>query len=264
MTNGMHHHDHHHGGPTGIHGMLIVGERNVYLSHLPMFQNPRDPQPHVHDFQAILEVTFTNEGSDPQATYADDREQTQTKIYTLVPEEFSLPDVVSTAPDHPPLRSFRGRIFRGHFEKGGRPITDAVVNVLDAVHFRKFDPDAQGLSQLEYLLFGKGPELFLAHRITKPPDFDQVLSVQVTGHEFTEEELRRGVPVVVPGRANSISERIRQGERVAAEAQLTGRDDSETVEIQVEAGTELYFEEGELRVPAVFAPTEEEIAAGFR
>lgn len=258
--NGMHHDDHDHGGhdhggPVDTHVMLVVGQETVYLTHLPMFDHPN------HDIQAILEATFTDEGSDPQAAYADDRKKSQTKIYTLVPEDFFLPDIVST--DRPPRRSFRGTIFRDHFEKGGHPIADAVVNIMDVVHFRKFDPKAQELSELQYLLFGKGSELFLAHRITRPPDFDQVLAVEVTGHEFDEEELRHGVPVTVPGRANTLSERIREGERVTAEAQLAGADGPETAEIQIDAGTEFYFEEGELRVPHDFRQTREERNSGF-
>jgi hypothetical protein len=51
---------------------------------------------------------------------------------------------------------------------------------------------------LEYLLFGKGTDLFLAHLITAPPDFDQVLGVKVTGHQFTADELANGVHVVFP------------------------------------------------------------------
>lgn len=254
--NGMHHHGH---GGLAVHGMLLVGEETVYLSHLPMFTDPR------HDIQAILEATLAGDGGDPQAAYADDRRRTGTKMYTVQPEEFVLSDLVPADPEHhPPRRSFNGTIVRGHFERGGRPVLhDVVIEVTNVVHFRQFDPDAPGLPQLQYLLFGKGSELFLAHLITKPPDFDQVLSVQVTGHEFTDEELRHGVPVVVPGRANSMSERVREGEQVTAEAQLAGRDGPETLEVQVEAGTEFYFEEGELRVPPIFDPTEEERAAGF-
>jgi hypothetical protein len=271
MMHDMHHQDHDHGGPADqhhgdpeeapkdFHGMLVVGEEIFYLSHLPMFDHSN------HDIQAILEVTFTNEGSDPQADYANDRKETQTRTYTLAPEEeFFLPEVVSTDPAHPPRRSFTATIYQGHFEKGGTPVASAVVNVVNVVHFRKFDPHAQELPQLRYLLFGKRPELFLAHWINKAPDFDQVLPVRVAGREFTEDELRRGVPVVVPSRANSLSERLRQGDRVTAEAQLAGAEDPESVEIQLEAGTELYFEEGELRVPHVMAQTEEERAAGFR
>ena len=35
----------------GHHGMLIVGEETIYVSHLPMWMAP-------HNFQVILEVTF--------------------------------------------------------------------------------------------------------------------------------------------------------------------------------------------------------------
>ena len=40
---------------------------------------------------------------------------------------------------------------------------DVNVTVTRVVHFRKFDPAATKPAQLEYLLFGKGTELFLAH-----------------------------------------------------------------------------------------------------
>ncbi len=262
--NGTHHHEdqhehHHEHGGHATHGMLLVGEETVYLSHLPMFTDPD------HSIQAILEATFTDGGGDPQAAYVEDRKRTGTKLYTFEPKKFALSDLVSADPrHHPPRRSFRGRIFQGHFERGGTPLVeDVVVEVTNVVHFRVFDPEAPGLPELRYLLFGKGSELFLAHLITKPPDFDQVLSVQVSGHEFNDQQLRRGIQIAFPGRANSLSERIREGEQVTAQAHLAGGDGPETVEIQVEARTEFYFEEGELRVPADFDPTEEERAAGF-
>ena len=112
------------------------------------------------------------------------------------------------------------------------------------------------------MLFGKGDELFLAHLITRPPDFDQILSVRVVGREFTDEELRHGVLLTVPERANSIAEMIREGEQVMAAARLA-EDAPETAEIQVQAGIEFYFEEGELRVPDTFDQTEAERSAGF-
>ena len=47
-------------------------------------------------------------------------------------------------------------------------------------------------------MFGKGDELFLAHLITRPPDFDQILSVKVSGHAFTDAELGQGVRIISP------------------------------------------------------------------
>ncbi len=58
-----------------VHGMLIVGEQTVFLSHLPIFGSP-------HDYQVILEAAFVKPGSDPQADYFSDRKRTGTKIYT--------------------------------------------------------------------------------------------------------------------------------------------------------------------------------------
>jgi hypothetical protein len=98
------------------HNMLVVGEEAVYLSHLPMFQEEGKP-PMPHRYQAILEVTFAK-----QEDYAKDRRgHSATTIYTLNPEEFVLPEVVSSDPRHEPLRSFKANtIFRGHLERQDR------------------------------------------------------------------------------------------------------------------------------------------------
>ena len=230
-----------------VHGMLIVGEETVYLSHLPMFHHP-------HDYQVILEVTFTNGDSDPQAAYVEDRRQTQTSVYTLEPEAFSLPGLVSTDPQHPALESFRGTVYRGHFERGGRPILkDIVVSVTNVVHFRQFKPNEGLPRQLAYLFFGKGQELFMAHLIAeRPPDFDQIMSVKGisqdgTSQEFTDEELRQGVPVVFLGRANRPKNRIREGELLReGTLQVATGGNAPGAVVQVEAGGEFYFEKGDL------------------
>ena len=151
-----------------LHGMLIVGEQTAFLSHLPLFASP-------HDYQVILEVTFAKAGSDPQADYFNDRKRSGTKIYTLEPDRFVLPQLAAATP----LRSFKANIYRGHFErfpneraKEAARIGEAVnVTVTRVIHFRKFDPAAGKSARLEYLLFGKGTEIFAAHVITGAPGF---------------------------------------------------------------------------------------------
>ena len=67
-------------GPAiGLHGMLIVGEETIYVSHLPMWMQP-------HNFQVILEVTFAGPDQ-PQARYVADRKATGTRLYTLNPRQ---------------------------------------------------------------------------------------------------------------------------------------------------------------------------------
>src|SRR5262249_38673881 len=115
--------------------------------------------------------------------------------------------------------------------------------------------------RLEYLLFGKGQELFLAHLITAPPDFDQILAVKVIDHKFTNEELTKGILVVFPGTTNAAASRLKEKQRVAGEMKIDNAPAPK--KIQVEVNREFYFEEGELRVPPDFKTTSAEKQAGF-
>ena len=235
----------------GLHGMLIVGEEKIYVSHLPMWMAP-------HNFQVILEVTFS--GADqPQARYVADRKTTGTRLYTLSPsEEWDIRELAPTGPQRLPSRpSFGATIWRNHFEF--HPVThpgqrfliahDAEVHVENVVYFQELHPQGPGLQDLEYLLFGKGQELFLAHVITQPPDFDQVLSVRVGNHQFTDEDLLQGVRVVFPGRANTISSKIKEGEQLLGKARIVGQDAAGSIDLTVGAGIELYFETEDLADP---------------
>ena len=135
------------------------------------------------------------------------------------------------------------------------------VNVRRVVHFHKFVPGAAKPTRLQYILFGKGPERFLAHFIAQPPDFDQIISVKVIGRQFSDDELGTGLMVTFPGTPNKAARRIKEKQTASGLFQPLGSSDSEAV--HVEGIREFYFEEGELRVPATFTPTAEEKKSGF-
>ena len=241
-------------GPTfGSHGQLIVGEGPIYLSHLPMFMF--NPSSHPHNFQTILEVTFGDGGADTEAEYVADRRTHPETVYTLRPDPFPMIDLVSPEGGRPPLRTFKGLIVRGHFEREGRALpglepmpspddipANMTVHVANVIYFQEFQPDAEPLADLEYVLFGADDQLFAAHVITGPPDFDQVLSVRIVGDGPSDDVTRRGVRVAVPGRPNTATDRLRSGERVAVEV----RDASTPTTFQLETVAELYLEQGEL------------------
>jgi hypothetical protein len=223
--------------PPARHSMLIVGEQTVFLSHLPLFGAP-------HNYQVILEASFSKPGSDPQADYFNSRKQTKTKIYTLDPAAFVLPRLAAAEP----LRSFKATLYKGNFEEmderrreGARIGQDVDVTVNKVIHFRKFDPAAAKPAQLEYLLFGKGSELFLAHLIVKAADFDQVMSVKSVNQRFTDEELSRGVPIAIAGKANSAAKRLKDGETVTGQVKGAAGAAPKTVKLQ--AGVEFYTED---------------------
>lgn len=253
------------------HNMMLVGMQTAYLSHLPMFANDAGPEfDSPHRFQVILEATFTEGDRNLTEVYFKDRmENPEVKMYTLNPASFVLSQV---DPNGTALKKFRGNgLIRGHLERGGKSFIGDFqkppkggafdVNVVNVVHFHEFDPNAVKPSKLEYLLFGKGSELFLAHLITKPNDFDQIISIKTTGQALTDEELSKGPRIEFPGSRNMSKERLKERARASGRLHIPG---SAPRTVPVEVVKELYFEEGELFLPPIFEPTQEEKKSGFR
>jgi len=249
------------------HNMLVVGHDSIFLSHLPMFEGMNETKSafaSAHRYQVILQAELSRNGKSVGELYAKDRRGNPgVKMYTLQPEEFVLSRLFT--PDaQPKLNSFKGMVFRGHLERGGQPIdglTDVSINIKKVVHARMFNPTEGKPDKLTYILFGAGQELFLAHHIAKPPDFDQVLSIKVDGHEVTAEELNRGVEVVFSDRQNVASQRLREGDALSGRGQVTGA--HQFVDLRIKAEVELYFEEGELFTSPTMKQTPEEKKSGF-
>lgn len=248
--------------PVATHNMLVVGEKAIFFSHLPMFQEKDGPLM-PHRFQAILQVGFKKQGSSTDAVYMKDRQSHPgTKIYTVNPEPFVLTKLISPG-SQGAMRQFKGNIFRGHFEKENVEILSNVdIHVNRVIYFQEFDRTAKRSTQLQYLLFGKGKELFLAHLITAPPDFDQVVSVTVAGHSFSDEELVKGIKLTIPGTINSPATRLKEKQKVAEARNADTTSMLKKLEFVV--NREFYFEEGELKVPAKFGATPEEKKSGFQ
>ena len=241
----------------GRHNMFAFGRDTMFLSHLPMFMAP-------HDAQLLLEVTPESmDGSSLGQVWSAEREKHPVeRLYTMMPEKFALSTLY--VPDPPERGSFRATFFRGHLERGGEPIPELEnvnVRITDVVYARKFDREGKA-EDLSYRLIGRGGELFLAHVISQPPDFDQILSVTLSGRQPDEEELEAGIEVVFPGRANTAEARLRHGETATARGHVTGA--HQFLSLELTDVRELYFEEGELSTSrGAFEPTPLEKEAGF-
>lgn len=230
------------GDVAASHGMAVLGFDTVYVSHLPMARGP-------HAAQFIAQVSF----GDVDSTYRDDRNaHPSTRLYTFSPKPFVLSQLVPGPNDEPPaLKSFVGSLVRNHFERPPahpeQPVeiaSDVVVQVVDVIYYHKFDPHDHPLESLQYVLFGKGPEKYLAHRIVGPfkrtshAEFDQLISVDVQGQDFSDDQLRQGVELTLTGRPNEPGSKVKEREVVTAVAHLAGQE----VSIDVDAKVELYFE----------------------
>lgn len=249
-------------GPA-IHGMLIVGEKTVYLSHLSMFQKPKpDKSFQPHRFQAIFEVVLPD-----QAAYTSDRAANPNqRIYTIQPFPFVLQSLNPADPRPTLSTSFPvDTIERGHFEKSESNekvlIRSGKVQIKRVLDFREYTQGASPIPQLRYLLFGKGGELFLTHFINGAPDFDHVLTVRTVSPTLSEAEVNAGILVEIPKRANTIKNRLVDSLTVDAETVSTNAANSRP--LRIATGRTLYLEEGELMLPPNFNATAEENRAGF-
>src|SRR5262249_36002866 len=137
------------------------------------------------------------------------------------------------------------------------------VDVTRVIYAHEFSFHAARPPRLEYVLFGKGDDLFLAHRIVMPPDFDQLLPVRIADQTFSDEALQRGIILTLPERANTIAERLMADETVTAEARDAATGILLAAGFEVTGEPEVYLEEGELHYPDDGVSTQAEKDAGF-
>jgi hypothetical protein len=189
--------------PKTIHRWVVFGADAVYLSHLSMFSMPE------HALQVIVQARFTDPDGTPSPAYAEDRQtHPAQRLYTLDPAEFVLTDVLQPGP-----ASLKADLYRNHVEQEKtnpvRLAADLDVDIVRVIHVHRYLPEPDPLSSLEYVLFGDGANRYLAHFITRPPDFDQILDV-TTNTDLTEDELAGGLRVTVPDRANTLETKIEE------------------------------------------------------
>lgn len=196
----------------GRHNMFAFGRRTLFLSHFPSFMAP-------HDTQLVLEATLEDANGSLQEGWLREREShPDQRGYIMRPEAFALSTLYT--PDPPARGSFTATFSRDG-DEAIPELTDVNVRVTDVVYAKKLDQSST-FDELCYILFGRGDELFLAHLLSRPPDFDQIVSVRLVGLHPDEDELKRRIDVVFPGRPNTVQQRIRMGPVATARGHVTG------------------------------------------
>lgn len=216
---------------ASVHRWVVFGADRVYLSHLSMFSMRE------HAMQVIVQAEFVEPNGSASTTYADDRRShPKQKLYTLDPAAFVLPDILPTDSKPPARTTLEADLYRDHVEKDN-PDKELIaagidVHILQVIHARRYDPHAHPLSALEYVLFGDLTEPYLAHFITRPPDFDQILRVTIDG-DLSAELLASGSRLTIPNRANTLNDRLKEGE-ASVPAVLHSAGGDITVEVKPE------------------------------
>lgn len=219
--------------PTvATHGQLMLGQSILY--HLPVFMT--DPWAHPHNFQVALEVALSDEA---QAAIAADQAAHPASIYTAVPPVFAQTSLVIDVPGHPRKDTFEQLVvFRNHFERAERvEIARTPARIVRVLHVRELAPELPKPAELAYVMFGSGNRLSLAHMLSAPPDFDQILAVEVEG-AVADLDMSAGWSLSFATRSNKVEDRLKVGEEITC-----GTDDGQPISVRVVA--EPYCEIGE-------------------
>jgi hypothetical protein len=219
------------------HHMVVFGTDAIYMSHLAMFSVPE------HSYQVILEVELTGANDDPTQTFRQDwHSHPGVRFYTFEPEPFVLSDLLPTEDEPAKLTTFTGDLWRNHLEQPStHPVKIAsgvTVSVKEVIHGRRFDTAAAALPQLEYILFGRGDDTYLAHLLTRPPDFDQLIHVTVTPR-IADGDLGRGDIVTIADRQNTEAQCLQSSDQAPIAGTVSVQ--STSVSVQIAVGSKVYF-----------------------
>lgn len=152
-----------------VHGMLIFGKHTIYASHLPMFHKP-------HQYQVILEIEISKK--DKAIFIQDQQKNPDNNTYTIAPGRFILPEMMKNP------KAFNAMLYRGHFERGGKAISDSIrVSVKKIILFSLLPQDNPS-KQNHYILIGNANEQFAIHRITHAPDFDHIVQIRCSEKNY--------------------------------------------------------------------------------
>ncbi|MGX5213941.1 hypothetical protein ACWKT3_35520 [Streptomyces violaceus] len=258
------HHDPPGPDTTGGHGMLVFGHEVTYFSHLPMFDTP-------HNYQVLLEVGLDEDVR--EALRSHSHAFPEEPYDTFDPVRFPMAEL-DPAGSGPRRTSITGSIYCGHFERraeGTPPLARNIeVRIERCVQFTQLDVDARATDdgKLEYLCFGHGGRLYLAHAISGWPSYDQILEVHAvpgtatnpmgqplpddtaTMDEFFREHFTTADPFDIGGRSDDPDHRLASQE-VADGSFFATSPPSGThgFNVRLEAERELYLEVRELARP---------------
>jgi hypothetical protein len=151
------------------HGFIMMGTEKLFSCHLPMYFMPD------HSFQVILEIEL---GDNDIETYLKTRKENPGEPLIIMNNtEMLLEELVNAG----------SYMAAGYFanENGdpvGNPFIDSTtVTVKRKLLFESLNPSTEYPENLTYYLYGTNSEFHLSHLLSKAPNFQQELDVELSG-----------------------------------------------------------------------------------
>ena len=152
-----------------IHGFLMLGTKNLYLCHLPMYTMPE------HSFQTILEAEI--EESEMEKFLRLRNENPARPIIVLNNEPMVLEELANSS-------SFFGtiRFANDNGDPVGTSIGKTTVNIKKILVFKQLNINSPDYPEHhEYYLFGRDSDWHLSHSLSKAPNFELELDISLSG-----------------------------------------------------------------------------------
>lgn len=168
-----------------LHGFVMTGGAQVFLSHLPMFYVEN------HCYEVLLGVTLQPEEHETYLRVAAENPDQAMILGNSAERKMTLQEMLSSG-------SFPAEAFVGIPDESSKPYMSPEVQVGPVLIFEHFNPAAQYPPTLTYYLYGAGDEAHLSHAMARPPDFQQELTLARVPEGVGPQELAAGVPVSIP------------------------------------------------------------------
>lgn len=171
---------------VGIHGMaLFTDGETLYASHMPLANS-------IHAHQVIFSFSLSEGSEQALKTMLANN-----ALVSLMPERFDLMKLIEGE-----LLSFKGQLFAGHFERGGKKVLHQVtVNVKKVLLSTDLASDIKDNGTF-FFIKTKGKNGLLVHRIVASPSFDQIIQATLVSQADSLNEkpllltLTNGAPIV--------------------------------------------------------------------
>ena len=154
------HHQHH--NLMSYHGMVVFSdkEQNLYASHLPLYVTP-------HNYQIIYKIETPKDSEVKKLLSAS--------IVTLLPAKFDLTKLVNKE-----KFSITGKIFKGHFERGGLESLETEITFREAVLVEKVNSNFSQANTSFYIQPISQKQALWVHKIQSSPSFDAIGFIDLT------------------------------------------------------------------------------------
>ncbi len=218
--------------PKANHGFYLFGEQSLLLTHIPMFMAP-------HQAQLFMQVSLsTSSGTNAAPIYLKDKVKTGSQEYVLVSDPLELPTLAPDAPQ--PIRSFTGNLYRGwpfdrqwNLNPAQLLIPKVTIKVTRSILYSSIATPTT-LKQLTYYCFQTPETTYLAHVLSRPPDFVNILTAKVSG--LSKQAAEGAIQLQFPGVVNTDGKRLLPTQQASALTAPGGQS------VKVQVNQELIFD----------------------